>query len=313
MRAPSLTSDSAGPVHIATCADRNIAPGLHVTLSSARRSLDPSRPLVVHLFHRGYTDDDLVRLDATLALAGGDYEVRARPISLQPFKGLDPIRGNSMTWARLSLADWLPELDRVVYLDSDLLVNRDLAGLADLDLGGAAAGFVRSGATMRSGIEAGLFKTLGFNLDAPYYNAGVIVMDLAAWRAGVAEEGIRTARRYQGHLPAADQTVLNVLFYDRPVAPVHRSYNVLAFPMAPVRAHETPAVYHFIGAPKPWDLWGEWVNQHSGLYLEALGHTALAGRRSYRHPSAAQIRSVARNVRKYLRGARIQLGLEEPA
>ena len=301
------------PVHVAVCADRNILPGLHVTLSSARRSLDAARPLVVHLFHEGHTTDDLAQLDATLAQAGGHTEVRARPISVQTFAGLDGIRGNTMTWARLSLAEWLPDLDRVLYLDSDLVVHRDLAALADLDLGGAAAGFVHSGASMRAAIDQPLFEELGFDLDAPYYNAGLIVMDLAAWRDGLAEEGMETARRHQGKLPAADQTVLNVLFYDRPVAPVHRSFNVLAFPMAPIRAHETPAVYHFIGAPKPWDLFGEWINTHADLYLEALSHTALAGRRSYRHPSVTQVRGVVRNGKKYLRGLRIHLGLETPS
>ena len=298
-------------IHVALCADQHILPGVHVTLSSMMRSLSGGRTVGIHLFHLGFTTADVQALRDTLDQAGAPYRLDCRPVEDGVMDGLGGIRGNAMAWARFFLPDWLPDLSKVVYLDSDLLVTCDVGDLFDWDLGGAAAGFVHNGkGRMRTSLESDLFESLGFDLESPYYNSGVIVMDLDAWRDWVSEEGLAFAREQGGHLPSADQTALNVVFRRHPVAHIDARYNRILYPADPLPdEYRTgsglePGIYHFLGAPKPWDLFGEWVHEHGALFGDALEHTAMAGWRSYRSPSWSSARIAARNAKAYARAVR---------
>src|SRR5271166_2026966 len=102
-------------------------------------------------------------------------------------------RFSRAVFRRLFLDDILPaHIERIVSVDSDMLIVRPgLSRLADFDLGGrplAAAydmiflmdnkgddGLVRQFKRSRRG--------LGLALDTPYFNAGLMAIDRAAWRA----------------------------------------------------------------------------------------------------------------------------------
>lgn len=80
-------------------------------------------------------------------------------------------------YARLFLPVLLPAtVERVVYLDSDTLVTGSLAPLASLDLKGKAfaIGYDCLGAAYK--------QLVGLKPSDPYYNSGVLVMDLREWR-----------------------------------------------------------------------------------------------------------------------------------
>ena len=288
-------------IHIALCADRHVLPGLHVTASSALRALAADRELVVHLFHRGFATRDIEVLRETLEMAGRPFQLHAQEITLQSYGGLGGVRGNPMAWARFGIPEWLPDLDRVVYYDSDILIQCDPAELYDVDLGESAVALVDIGGRMGTSLSSPLFRSLGFDPQAPYYNSGVIVMDLRAWRDGLVDEGLSFARTHSDRLVGSDETTINVLFYDRPVTLLDRRHNWFAYPDDALQPGSGARNYHFIGAPKPWDLFGEWVNRHAGLFLEALDRTAYAGRRTHNAVTWPAVRLALRNVRNYAR------------
>ena len=300
-------SESEPPVQIAVCSDRNIIPGLHVTLSTALRHLAPQRAAVVHLIHHELTPGDLDLVRQTLDLTGRPYQLHTYPVPFDALKGLGGIRGNVMAWARFMIPGLLSDVHHVLYLDSDLVVLTDVSEMFDMDMDGAAVGLVHhENARMRYSLEKGLFQRLGLDLDAPYYNTGVLLMNLDEWRRSIVEEGLSFAREQGGSLPAADQTAVNVVFYDRPVAKMDHHFNVQIyasdrFPSSMEKEGSViPAIYHFIGAPKPWDFAGEWVHRHRELFQDALSHTALAGWRSYAPPTLQSVKTAARNIKSYL-------------
>jgi hypothetical protein len=68
--------------------------------------------------------------------------------------------------------------------------------------------------------------------------------------------------------------------------------------------YETPAIYHFVGSPKPWDLYGEWVHGSAWVLRRALAGTPLAKYRSHRDLSLAKLARTGRLARSYARAVR---------
>src|SRR3974390_3144824 len=95
---------------------------------------------------------------------------------LLPLNPLDHYTTDSYT--RLWLSEFFPpDVDRVLYLDADIVVVGSIAALWTTELEGALMGAVDIPG-------AGQFVTgLGMRAEDAYFNAGVLVIDLAQWRA----------------------------------------------------------------------------------------------------------------------------------
>ena len=80
--------------------------------------------------------------------------------------------------ARLFAPEVLPaSVDRALYLDCDTIVRGGIRGLYRTDLKGNLAGMV-----MEPTVYEKMRESIGLKKDEPYFNSGVILMDLAAWR-----------------------------------------------------------------------------------------------------------------------------------
>lgn len=176
-------------------------------------------------------------------------------------------------YARLLAGEVLPAgLDRVIYMDSDTLALADLAGLWHEPFEGAAALVIRD-LPHDSGQAERLARTLSaedrarFGVDPAellYFQSGVMVLDLAALRAGAAEEMLALLARYP-QLTFPDQDALNIVFARRcravdprwnSMAAVYWSGDPAAAPYDPAtmaELRERPFVAHYSGRPKPWE------------------------------------------------------------
>jgi lipopolysaccharide biosynthesis glycosyltransferase len=108
----------------------------------------------------------------------------ARGLTLRFYLAIDDVIRSLPVDKHASLANYyrlmapalLPQdVDRVIYLDSDLIVRKDLSDLWHVDLSGAPIGAVYEPA---GSMPAG---KLGLRLD-DYFNSGVMLVDLAHWR-----------------------------------------------------------------------------------------------------------------------------------
>jgi len=92
-----------------------------------------------------------------------------------------------------------------MYLDSDLIVNGSLDDFWSISLDGylLAAASDRNLDMQRA--------RLGLASDSPYFNAGVMVLNLSDWRQlDVGARGLDFARKYPEKLPNCDQDVLTI-------------------------------------------------------------------------------------------------------
>jgi lipopolysaccharide biosynthesis glycosyltransferase len=199
-----------------------------------------------------------------------------------------------MSYARLLIATALPGLDRAVYLDGDILVRRSLEPLFATDLQGApiAACVDLNAPTLAQGLPN--FAQWHLDGDAPYFNGGVLVLDLHAWRdRGLTDRAVRLAETSSASLGWADQDVINIVV-GADCRRLDASWNVLhggwgrrahpsrtgaALPRAEVeRALRDPAIVHFAGSIKPWHarFGGRWSSSTYGEWRRFAARTPFA-------------------------------------
>ena len=165
-------------MHIVLASDNNYAPFVAVTLVSVLRT-SPALPcLHVHLLANGIADDTLRRI---VDLPGSErLDLHVYDISdLRQRLQVDvPDTIAMSSYARLFIADLLPtDIDKVLYLDCDVVAADDLTALWQTDMKGAWV----------AGVLDALYgdepKTaVGMAPTAPYFNAGILLINLAAWR-----------------------------------------------------------------------------------------------------------------------------------
>lgn len=185
------------------------------------------------------------------------------------------------TYLRILLASSLPShVDRFIYLDSDIVVERDLQDLYAVDLGGTPVAAVRSfiGAPRGGPIDFSRY---------PYFNAGVMVIDRDVWierqiapRAieciGAHPEGLRFMD--QDALNAAvagDWTPLDLRWNQRPYAweLSHLKMGISPEEMQTLRT--SPFIIHFSGLAKPWKFGDDHPLRGRFVYYSILAGLSL--------------------------------------
>lgn len=164
---------------------------------------------------------------------------------------------NISTYYRLLAGQLLPAgIDRVLYLDADLIIRKSLAGLwAELPPFAYLAA-----ATLHPSQRKPDFVS-GFG--GRYFNAGVLNINLAKWREdGISARCLAFLRDHPERVRYHDQCVLNHVcrpFHEVGItwnfSPTARPRHAAIWGLSPAEFEEIardPAVFHFIGQYKPW-------------------------------------------------------------
>jgi lipopolysaccharide biosynthesis glycosyltransferase len=161
------------------------------------------------------------------------------------------------TYARFWVDEFFPpEVDRVLYLDADMVVVGSIAPLWNLNLGGALLGTVDI-----PGSDRGV-TLLGIRDEDGYFNAGLLLIDLKQWRETGAVDTVLDYIATHPERVLYDQDALNGCFHARRKR-LDYKWNViwpffwepLALPLARAEietVRREARIIHFNGASKPW-------------------------------------------------------------
>jgi lipopolysaccharide biosynthesis glycosyltransferase len=211
---------------------------LAVALASTLGHVHADNEVNVVIVDNGISPNSRSRLDRVARRARPDVQlnwVDAASLDLSDLRAQRHISASSYLRLFVDLA--LPtDAARVVYLDSDLLVRTDIAPLHDADLRGKTIGAVRDMAIADfghpwSGVPDAAERGL---LAKPYFNAGVLVIDLERWRGHDRGGELRACAR--SNYLNLDQDPLNDVLRDD-WHPLELTWNVQA---ALVRLHALP-------------------------------------------------------------------------
>lgn len=226
---------------------------LTTTLRSIIDNNSNAWPVTIYILHDGISESERRKVENSLPpLSSSFHWIGIDLAAFAKFKTLPAI--SKMTFARFMLPCVLPTtIEKVLYLDSDILVMGSLHGLNNIELGDKPLAAVRdhidSCLSSPSTIAAGVPRV------ASYFNAGVLLINVPAWRRHRISERAIEFLIANPSTPFADQDALNVAadglwvelkgiwnFQD------HRTVNVLDLPPP-----QQPIVIHFVTAAKPWN------------------------------------------------------------
>jgi lipopolysaccharide biosynthesis glycosyltransferase len=142
--------------------------------------------------------------------------------------------------------------ERLVYLDADLIVLADLNPLFEISLSGNPCAACVDPVVARAPRN----EALGLPSDAAYFNAGVMVIDVAAWsEARISERAMQFLQQHPDLCKFSDQDALNATIGGNYVL-LDSRYNTFALLEDSTRdwGMGRVAVVHFAMYPKPWDL-----------------------------------------------------------
>ena len=188
--------------------DENYAMPCAVAITSLLANRAPATAYHVYILSdrlQAHTRDMLLSLEA----APNKIEIVEGQMLLEAPEYSSLVEGHAylsrVTFLRLHAADLLPALDKAIFLDADLVVEDDLAALYKTELGPAFAAAVRALTILR------LPPRNGMPLIDPYFNAGVLLLNLALMREQQHGRKLREAiARHQ--FPCHDQDALNFVF-----------------------------------------------------------------------------------------------------
>ncbi|WP_347341946.1 glycosyltransferase [Streptococcus suis] len=184
----------------------------------------PKEEVRVHILYKEIAQSILQDLD-NLAQQTPNLELHFHLLEDQQFSAI-PIRTEQFpfeSFSRFLLPELLADLDRILYLDVDILVHGNLMELFQTDLEGYALGAV---------VEADIFKyyqwyldSLGFSPNDAYFSSGVLLMDLDKMRQnGTTNQLIAMALEKAQDYNFPDQDILN-LYYKGNFKQLSPAYN----------------------------------------------------------------------------------------
>lgn len=263
---------SREPIVIVCGADDNYAMPLAVTLRSALMNLDSSEDIVVCVIDGGMSGESRARLKRTVGSARRVATVLWHEPDMDALKDLW-VAGHvtAATYFSLLAPEAVPRQHaRAIYLDSDVLVVADLAELWEVPLEGRPMMAVQDYLIPYMGWPGGpaSWRSRPEGEHVPYVNAGVLVLDLEAWRRDALSERVfQYLRDHADQLTFRDQEGLNAVLAGQ-LGLLHPKWNVSTsllwlnrWPESPFKERmralrdgllREPAIWHFTGASKPW-------------------------------------------------------------
>lgn len=286
----------AETLNVVVASDDNYVQHLAVTLLSVVDHCREPKRLALYVLDAGISPDNRQRLQALFSERGVQLEIISPE---QADVGAIPLkRYGRAALLRISIAELLPAAARrAVYLDCDIVVLDDLAGLAATELNDhpvAAVENLGHQPSERLGLEAG-----------NYFNSGVLVIDLEQWRErGIGAQVLDAMQADPERLIFPDQDGLNaVLHEDWQRLPLRWNQQPATYSMLPkqvpgsARAREfaeavtRPAVVHFLGRNKPW----HYMTFHplKGTYWHYLRQSPW---RDYRYPDGGLLNRLKKGL-----------------
>lgn len=205
-----MNMETSDVIHVCAISDSGYCIPTIVMLSSAKENKRPGSRYKVHCV---FCDDvgDFYRRKL-MELSSPDFEVKLYNADVSVYKDVRP-NGHVPLAAllKLNLAEILPDVDKVLFIDGDVIVRKDLGELFRMPLEGNAFAAVRD---MGGELKFRFHEKIGVE---KYINSGVLLMDLALFRREAAGKKMTDIQLYRAPESwfCLEQDNLNTFFEGR--------------------------------------------------------------------------------------------------
>ena len=244
-----------------------------------------------YLLHSELTGDDINLLSEALSLNG--YDITLHPLEVDRSRFSKRLPTNDQwsleTYFRLLLPDMLPQsVEKILYLDVDMIINRSLEEIYDSDLSDCDILTCEDACGQKtldkfSDRQLAMLSPL-LDKGYRYFNAGFMLMNMERIRARVGfDDYLRAIEEWEYEMAAPDQDILNYMHGEYIAYADWAVYDLFAkvahnFGITYEEVKAQTAVIHYAGS-KPWDggsvhfdieqLWWDYAKK-TPFYVELM-------------------------------------------
>lgn len=254
--------DECDALHISYGIDENYLDGVGVSITSVILH-NKNINLAFHIICDKYSEAFCSRIQQLSQKFSARVSISLYLISVTNFESLPQTNVWSRAmYFRLFAFDYFSKnINRLLYLDADVICKGSLSEFLSIDLEGSVAAVVKD-------VESIQYKVIDrikeINLNGRYFNSGVVLVNLSEWAKDnltfKAVSLLSGSQKYK----YPDQDVLNILLVDRVIF-LSRAYNTIYTIKSELKdkTHNkfseiiTPdtKLIHYTGATKPWHAW----------------------------------------------------------
>lgn len=250
--------ESKQDLHIAFAANDNYIVPTTVAIESL---LQNNRKGNVHIYLL-YLEGTMSRehLDFLNSLVGERGKFRPLMVTEAELDGFPETRHGKAALLRLNLPSLLPGTDKILYLDGDVIVEKDLTDLYNTEMG---SNYICAAKDTTPIYHAALLKKLGIGAGHWYFNSGVTLLNLKMLRSISLKDKVGYfVEHFYDSITSPDQDALNYICQGHTLY-FHPQYNMNYNVEKDValatwgkkeleEAMKEPAIIHYIGPIKPW-------------------------------------------------------------
>lgn len=264
---PNNCSEQKQEINLVLITDSRYTPTTMTSMLSAIKNKCPSSIYNYYIVTENATELDKQSLLSLKQLAPDTVNINIieRPEPDLPYENMQRFLQYKVGMHKIYLPEILKDLDKVIYMDGDTIVLKDLRELYNIDVSNVYASVAKDGIYYRFPKE---MAEMGLDKRGFYFNSGVMLYNLDMQRRdNIVEklvEYIKTHEDFYG-----DQDVLNVVFEDKLKLMSYR-YNCIStffeaddlnflstyygepLPKETFYIYENATVLHYAG-DKPWD------------------------------------------------------------
>ena len=231
--------------------DNNFIKYTVVSLYSMKQNADRSRKYHIYVLHTNATRE---MEEMLLALSDENFTVSFEDVSayLSGVAKRLPLRDyySKTTYFRMFIADMFPQHDKAIYIDSDTIVQGNVAALFDTDLGDAWLGACHEQSMVQDDIYGTYAERVVGVSRHSFFNAGLLLLNCRAFREfDVLGKFIELLGTYD-FVVTQDEDYLNLICKDR-VHWLDQRWNTEVEGTIPYLIEEAHVI-HYIMFNKPW-------------------------------------------------------------
>lgn len=246
-------------INVCIACDDNYSRYAGVVIASILSNADTKDELYFYILDGGITDEN-IRLIANLKRIK-DCEINFIKVDNSLFDEYSKIKTNKYIslpgYYRLKIQELLPNINKVIYLDCDVVVNRSLKELFDTDLEGFPIGGVLD-------INKRMLKK-----NPNYVNAGVLLIDIENIRHSTFEQkALEWTKEHAQTIKMGDQEIINEVLKGN-IKILKDNWNVQSsnFVNRSSYTHH-PYIIHYVSSRKPWHFGS--FSYHKKFYFDYL-------------------------------------------
>ncbi|EGV07249.1 glycosyltransferase family 8 [Haemophilus pittmaniae HK 85] len=256
-------------MNIAFSSDNNYAPYLAISILSILKNNSYFK-IYFYILDFGIEDDNRKIIEDIISKNG--MNVRFIKVDKDSFSDF-PLTISYIspaTYARLNITKYIPNVDKLIYIDVDTLTNGPLDELWNTDIENYSLAACKDYFIEIDQVD---YKPKIGLAEYSYFNAGVLLINMQRWRElNVLEVSLEWLAKYKDIIEYQDQDILNGIFKDD-VKFINSRFNFTPAECGYIkylkkRDIQFPAViYHYPGPDKFWSIKSTHLKANLGYSL----------------------------------------------